>query len=1016
MIYAFRKTFQTLIYSIVCLVLSAGILLADKNADKILESLGRDSGLFVVIGCGDKSAPGLAAALGANGNALVHAVAGDARELESFNAAIAEAGVKGAVTAEILPLSNLPYRNYMANVVVIMDPAAGEKNGLKMEEVRRVLAPNGRLVTCVRGAVDKIEEIPLPANMDVWSHRYHGADGIPMSDDEVFDLPVGFRWNAGLPMNFDNPKRSANRYSSTRAMAIDDFRCLTFTTAVYENLGDGWNSSYGTNQYMSCRDAFNGRLLWRKEIGDTYYGGLYIENLAPFVTTGTRVYLASPDGRMLAVDTKTGETLRALPTKFIPGVIAASDGIVVAATWKDGKVMGSIEHYDRRRMDWDIDQGSIEAYDDKTGKLLWKNDFLGTSLLIADGCVYVVSRSEKDPVEKNHNKPMEQLKRPPQKVMAMDLKSGKFMWETSDETLKGVGQRMKLESAGHGVVAVSLDNRNKVDYISKETGALLGPEEVKKVQDKFFRYQGHVCTPVMRVNDVILGNRGTTLSKPGMKVNYGGVRGACLTGTIPAYGSGFIAQNWCNCAPAMIPGLISIGPIGREPTVEEMETAAEPVKIGSYSSADVTSDSMWSSFRGNAERSSAAACDISNEAVVLWKKSVADAQRSGTLKRDWLSYLNSRLTAPVISGSLAVAGDMDHNEVIAFNLKDGSVAWRFMTAGRMDVSPTLYKGICLVGDHTGYVSALKVKTGELIYRLRIAPEEKRMLSYGKVESVWPVIGGVLAADGMAYATAGRTQGSDGGIVVRAFIPETGKPIWARAIPQRGNGVTEPKPTRNDALVLNNDLIMLMNHRMNRKTGELIPDPVLLFKNKALADAVKEKGKGLDRNEQNDLWKKLAPEIDKIKGPAMLTSGNEGIYSWNWTRVGHRKFLSLNYDGFSGDTVCWNDNYRAACDKRNSLSFAYVGAADPAVKSGKRAVNVQSNYQVTSMILCNNVLLLGGAVRDTDEGKGFVQAVSLDTSKTVWEHSFDSKLAFNGLAVDNGQIIASFDDGSVACIK
>ena len=33
--------------------------------------------------------------------------------------------------------------------------------------------------------------------------------------------------------------------------------------------------------YLACRDAFNGRLLWRKRIGDTYYGGLYIENLAP---------------------------------------------------------------------------------------------------------------------------------------------------------------------------------------------------------------------------------------------------------------------------------------------------------------------------------------------------------------------------------------------------------------------------------------------------------------------------------------------------------------------------------------------------------------------------------------------------------------------------------------------------------------------------------------------------------------------------------------------------------------
>ena len=35
---------------------------------------------------------------------------------------------------------------------------------------------------------------------------------------------------------------------------------------------------------------------------------------------------------------------------------------------------------------------------------------------------------------------------------------------------------------------------------------------------------------------------------------------------------------------------------------------------------------------------------------------------------------------------------------------------------------------------------------------------------------------------------------------------------------------------------------------------------------------------------------------------------------------------------------------------------------------------------------------------------------------VWEKKFDAKLAFNGLAIDSRGIIASFDDGTVACLK
>ena len=35
-----------------------------------------------------------------------------------------------------------------------------------------------------------------------------------------------------------------------------------------------------------------------------------------------------------------------------------------------------------------------------------------------------------------------------------------------------------------------------------------------------------------------------------------------------------------------------------------------------------------------------------------------------------------------------------------------------------------------------------------------------MVTFGQVESVWPVIGSVLVQDGVAYASAGRTTEAD----------------------------------------------------------------------------------------------------------------------------------------------------------------------------------------------------------------------------------------------------------------
>jgi len=1013
MMNSLRRRIGTGLLAAACLVGAVG---AAPSPKAILDAFGRESGLFVVIGCKDPGAPALAAGLGANGNSLVHAIASDAAELAAFQDAIAKANVKGCVTAEVLGLKTLPYRDHLVNVFVILDAQRAKALGLSDAEVTRCVAPYGRVITCEKGAIKQATEVPVPESMDVWTHRYHGADGVPVSNDTEFDLPVGFKWNAGLPMNFDNPVQGANRYSSTRALVLDHGCCYTFSAAVYENLGDGWRSEYGTDQYLTCRDAFNGRIIWRTKVGKTFYGGLYIENMAPLVCEGDYLFTAGENGKMLCIDAMTGKIVRELPTKYIPGVISASENVVIAATWKDGKVMGSIKHYDRRRMDWEIDQGTTEAYAADSGKLLWRNDFLGTALLIDDGRVFIVSRTEKDPLEKNHNRRKgDELKHPTQKVIAMDLKTGKILWSAEDKSFNVADDAINLEAAGHGAVAVAYNSRKSVALLSAETGKLLDAEATKKVEREFFRYRNHICTPVLRTPKLILSNRGGTIQKPAAagrpaeNVRYGGARAGCLTGTVPAYGAGYISQNWCRCSPGQIAGLLAIAPIGRVPTPEEMEAATTPVPGTAKGSTPATdpAESLWSSFRGNPERSSSVALELPTEAKVAWSKKITATVRPGTIARDWRAYLNSGITAPVVSRDIAIVGDIDHNEVIAFSVEDGSVRWRYMTGGRMDTSPTVYKGMCLVADHTGYVSALNVQSGDLLYKLRIAPEERRMVSYGKVESVWPAIGGVLVADGVAYASAGRTQGSDGGLVIRAFVPETGKQLWARALPQDGNGIIERTTKRNDALVLQGDRIIVMGHWLDAKTGEIHQNPRVQIVAKAIKAQAEKLGRQLDKKERITIEQAIDRQNTSIQ------VGLEGLYSWNWTRLGHRKFMSIGYGGRSGDAVSWSPNCIATCSSRGQVSTAGYGA-DPS----KAKVNVTfgPERQVTALILSNNLLLVGGGVFGKGQPQGFVQAISLADGKVAWEQILPSKLAFNGLAVDRCGILASLDDGTVVCLK
>jgi outer membrane protein assembly factor BamB len=119
---------------------------------------------------------------------------------------------------------------------------------------------------------------------------------------------------------------------------------------------------------------------------------------------------------------------------------------------------------------------------------------------------------------------------------------------------------------------------------------------------------------------------------------------------------------------------------------------------------------------------------------------------------------------------------IDEHRVCALDVKDGSEVWSFTTGGRVDTPPTIHNGTALFGSRDGWVYCLRVSDGKLAWRLRAAPEERRIVAFGQLESAWPVHGAVLVKDNVAYAAAGRSTYLDGGIRVCALDPATGKLI------------------------------------------------------------------------------------------------------------------------------------------------------------------------------------------------------------------------------------------------
>lgn len=141
--------------------------------------------------------------------------------------------------------------------------------------------------------------------------------------------------------------------------------------------------------------------------------------------------------------------------------------------------------------------------------------------------------------------------------------------------------------------------------------------------------------------------------------------------------------------------------------------------------------------------------------------------------------LGGRLSPPTIAAGTLFVASIDEHRVLALDASTGKVLWTFTAGGRVPLPPTYFKGLCLFGCADGWVYCLRAGDGQLVWRFRAASRERRIVAHGQLESPWPVAGGVLVVDGLAYFAAGRHGSLDDGVHLHAVDPLTTKIVWTR---------------------------------------------------------------------------------------------------------------------------------------------------------------------------------------------------------------------------------------------
>lgn len=783
-----------------------------RDADEILRTAEFKGGFIAHVGASNGK---LTAALKQSENTQVQGLVKTAAEVLAARKVIADATQYGDVAVDQFDGFELPYVDNLVNLVVVEN-----RGDLKQEEILRVLVPNGvALIKDASGRWTKTVK-PRPENIDEWSHYLHDASGNAVAHDDVVAPPKHLQW-VGSP----RWSRHHDRMASMSA-------CVSSGGRMFYIMDEGSRISIQLppKWKLIARDAFNGSILWKRDI-TKWQNHLWPLKSGPtqlsrrVVSTDDVVFATLDiDAPLTALDAATGKTLVTYEGSDATEEIIHTDGKLFLVVRKGDAELADYSPLNGRvgdqaavrTMFWNEEPRVLMAFDAKTGKKLWAKQSKVAPLTLSAGGSNIVFHDG-------------------EKVVSIDQQTGELVWESEPVTRRqaftfNFGPRLVTRAdvvlyAGGDGKMYGLDPKTgkqlwnaehpNSGYQSpqdlmvmkglvwcapltqgKDSGKFTGRDPVTGVIKKQFApdidtyWFHHRCYIAKATDNFIIPSRtGVEFVDPGKEhwdIHHW-VRGGCLYGIMPCNGLTYTPPHDCACYPeAKLFGFNALAaPAATRPIPAKVPEAGRLEKGPAFNDPQgkmaASGEDDWPTFRHDQNRSGVAAKEIPAE-----------------LKQKWTVKLGGQLTPPVIAGGTVYVARMDAHTLFAFDEATGKEKWSHAAGARIDSPPTVDAGRVFFGSTDGWVYCVRATDGQLIWRYRVAPIDRRTMAYEQLESLWPVHGSVLVRENQVYAVAGRSIFLDGGLRLVRLNVQTGEKlsetIMDETNPETGNNMQEKLQT------------------------------------------------------------------------------------------------------------------------------------------------------------------------------------------------------------------------------